>query len=309
MKKFIILVIVIILVVIVGFYLKQSMSSVEVNPNQDVVTETPPPLNENRLETPVLTEPENKEKTVVGTSVEGRAITAYHYGNGETELLFVGGVHGGYSWNTVLLAYELMDYLKENPSAIPPNVRATVIPVLNPDGLNKVVASDDPTGRFSSSDVATASDKLTAGRFNANEVDLNRNFDCEWQAAGKWQNKTVSGGSQAFSEPESQALKNYVETNRPKAVVAWYSAAGGVFASSCQNSISAETRALTGKYASASGYPAYDSFEAYKVTGDMLNWLAKNNIPAISVLLTNHRDTEWDKNRAGIEALFKNYLQ
>ena len=44
----------------------------------------------------------------IGKSVEERDITAYHYGTGETELLFVGGIHGGYSWNTSLVAYELM---------------------------------------------------------------------------------------------------------------------------------------------------------------------------------------------------------
>src|SRR3989442_705862 len=48
---------------------------------------------------------------VLGTSVEGRAIDAYTYGNGTTRLLFVGGMHGGYEWNSVLLAYAFMDYL------------------------------------------------------------------------------------------------------------------------------------------------------------------------------------------------------
>ena len=39
----------------------------------------------------------------------------------------------------------------------------------------------------------------------------------------------------------------------------------------------------------------------------MTNWLAKNSIPAISVLLTNHTDTEWSKNLAGIQALLTYY--
>jgi hypothetical protein len=39
----------------------------------------------------------------------------------------------------------------------------------------------------------------------------------------------------------------------------------------------------------------------------MLNWLAKINIPATSVLLTNHTDTEWVKNQAGVLALLKLY--
>jgi hypothetical protein len=148
-----------------------------------------------------------------------------------------------------------------------------------------------------------------AGRFNGNTVDLNRNFDCDWQANAKWQNKTVSGGASAFSEPESQAIKTYIEANVLKAVVVYYSAAGGVFSSSCHNGILAETRTLTNVYAKAAGYPAKEEFNFYEITGDMVNWLAKKNIPAISVLLTNHEDVEWSKNQAGIEAVLKYFAK
>lgn len=261
-------------------------------------------LLDNKDTATTTAEKSNKPEEVIGKSVQDRDIMAYHFGTGETEILAVGGIHGGYSWNTVTLAYELIDYLKENPGVVPENIRVTVIPALNPDGLNKVVGSD---GRFSQSDVTTVQSNLVAGRFNGNNVDLNRNFDCDWNASGVWQNKKVSGGSSAFSEPESLAIKNYAEKNKPAAVLAWYSAAGGVYASSCHNDVSEETSALTSKYASASGYKAYDDFDFYEITGDMMNWFAKNNIPAISVVLTNHSDTEWSKNKAGIEAILKYY--
>jgi len=245
-------------------------------------------------------------KTVIGSSVSKNAITAYHFGEGSDELLFVGGIHGGYEWNTVLVAYQLMDYLKANPSAIPRNMKITVIPVLNPDGLSKVVGT---TSRFLPKDVSALKNTLIAGRFNGNTVDLNRNFDCDWKPQGVWQEKAVSGGSAVFSEPESQAIKKYIETKKPTAVVVWFSAAGGVFASSCHNGVSKETTAMTKKFATASGYPAYESFDFYATSGDITNWLAKNDIPAISVILTNHSDTEWAKNKAGVEALFKHFTK
>lgn len=243
-------------------------------------------------------------QAIIGKSFDGRDIVANYYGNGEKKILFVGGIHGGYSWNTSLVAYELMDYLKTNSTVIPSGVQVAVIPVLNPDGLSKVVAT---AGRFKATDIVASQNTQISGRFNGNEVDINRNFDCEWKAAGTWQNKTVSGGSEPFSEPESQAIKTFVESYKPDAVVVWYSAAGGVFASSCRNGVSPETNMLTDLYAEASGYPAYQEFDFYEITGDMVNWLAKNNIPGISVLLTNHTDTEWSKNLAGIKALLKHY--
>lgn len=248
--------------------------------------------------------PVDKEKTVIGQSVGGKDIVAYHYGTGKTELLFVGGFHGGYGWNTALVSYQLMDYLKANPSVIPQNLKVTIIPVLNPDGLNKAVGT---TGVFTLADVSTNKELLVASRLNDSSVDINRNFDCDWQSSAVWQKTKVSGGSKAFSEPESQALKSYVETNNPKAVVAWYSQAGGVFASQCDNGILPETATLAKTFADASGYKYYDTFDYYETTGDAVNWLAKKGIPAFSVLLTTHDDTEWSKNQAGILALFKSY--
>lgn len=249
---------------------------------------------------------QDKTKSVIGNSVQDREIIAYHYGEGDQELLFVGGIHGGYEWNTTLAAYELMDYLKENPAVVPANVKVTVIPVLNPDGLYKTVGT---AGRFTSADVPTVQSETIPGRFNANNVDLNRNFDCDWQSNGTWQKTAVSGGTAAFSEPESQAFKSYIEAHTPTAVVVWYSAAGGVFASSCHNGVSTETRAITSAYAKASGYKAYEDFNFYEITGDMVNWLAKEGVPAISILLTTHEDTEWVKNKAGVEALLKYYAK
>jgi hypothetical protein len=297
MKKIIIAIIIIAIVGIGLYFIINSSNSVVVtNQGEDINSQT------GNQTLPTV----NKAQTVLGQSVGGRSVMAYHYGTGTTtEILFVGGIHGGYEWNTALVAYNLMDYLKANPNVIPTNVKVTVIPVMNPDGLSKVVGTT--TATFSPADVTTSQSLLTAGRFNGNTVDLNRNFDCDWQTNAKWQSKTVSGGTEAFSEPEAQAVKNYIELNNPTAVVVYYSAAGGVFSSSCHNGILAETRTLTNIYAKASGYPAHEEFNFYEITGDMVNWLAKKNIPAISVLLTNHEDVEWSKNQAGISALLKYY--
>ena len=244
--------------------------------------------------------------SVIGESGGGNKISAYHFGKGEKELLFVGGIHGGYSWSTALVAYELIDHLTKNPSLVPENVTITVIPVLNPDGLKSVVGSAE---RFTAAQVPKDEAKRVAGRFNSNTVDINRNFDCEWKEKGMWQNKEVSGGSEPFSEPESQAIKDYVQVHRPAAVLAWYSAAGGVYASNCQKGVLPETTELVNLYAKASGYKAYNEFNYYEITGDMVNWFAKIGVPAFSVLLTAHNNTEWTKNLAGIEAMIKYYAE
>lgn len=302
-KNTIVAILVIVLVVGGYYFFKSPSQTTDVEKVSDVAPNTLP-NNEVATGTPAIAQ--DKGQTIIGKSVNGRDIIAYHFGTGDTEIMLVGGIHSGYSWNTTLVAYQAMDYLKANPSAIPANVKVTVIPVLNPDGLYKVVGTVE---RFTSADVSPSQAIQISGRFNTNGVDLNRNFDCDWQANAKWQSTTVSGGGSSFSEPESLAVKNYIETKKPKAAVVWYSAAGGVYASNCGNGILPETSSITNIYADASGYPAFQNFDFYTTTGDMANWLAKKEIPAISVLLTNHTDTEWTKNQKGIDALLQHYAK
>jgi Zinc carboxypeptidase len=249
---------------------------------------------------PVVAEPAFETTSKIGYSVGKNEITAYHFGTGAKEVLLIGGIHGGYSWNTALLSYELIDWLKANPQAVPEDVKVTIIPVVNPDGLKLVTGS---TGRFTASDVNKDLTLRTKGRFNENEVDLNRNFDCVWKEQGTWQNKTVSGGSAPFSEPEAEAIKDYVTGNSPAAIVTWYSSAGGVYASQCTGETLTKTKELTKLFADAAGYKAYEEFDYYEITGDMVNWFASEKIPAISVLLTDHEATEFTKNLAGLQAV------
>jgi hypothetical protein len=246
---------------------------------------------------------QGETQEVIGQSVEGRDIVAYHYGTGDREVLFVGGIHGGYSWNTALLAQQAIGYFSGNvEDSVPENVKVTIIPLVNPDGLRKVV-DIDANESFKPSDIQASDAQKIAARFNENKVDLNRNFDCNWKETGVWKSQKVSGGSSPFSEPESRSIKSYIEKSNPEAVVVWYSSAGGVYASQCDGNTLAETSVLTNVYADASGYPAHKEFDSYEVNGDMVNWLAKMNIPAISVLLTDKQNTEWTKNKKGIEAV------
>ena len=242
---------------------------------------------------------------IIGKSVEGRNIEAVTFGDGDTRIMFVGGVHGGYEYNSVLLAYKLIDYLKANQDIIPSGLSVTVVPSANPDGLYEVTGKD---GRFSITDVSENT-KEGLGRFNANNVDINRNFDCKWKPKSKWKVNVVSAGSAPFSEPEAVAIRDFVLRNNPVAVVFWHSQANAVYASECEEGILPETVDIMNVYSSAAGYAPVDSFDAYEVTGDAEGWLASINIPAITVELKTHKDVEWEKNLSGVKALFEYYKQ
>ncbi len=260
----------------------------------------------------IIETPKEAVYKIIGASVEGRKIESYTYlpaqagGTGDKKLLFVGGIHGGYEWNSVLLAYQFMDYLDKNQNIIPSNLTVTVIPDINPDGVFKVTGK---VGRFTVSDVSTSTKILAAGRFNADNVDLNRNFDCKWQAKSTWQSKTVGAGSSVFSEPEALALKNFVLENNPTAVIFWHSQSGSVYASQCKDGILLETLNIMNTYAQAAGYSPVKTFDAYATSGAADDWLASIKIPAITVELKTHSTIEWEQNLAGVRALFAYFSQ
>lgn len=266
-----------------------------------VPIETPAPEVISATPTPTTT------RAIIGRSVEGRSLEAYTFGTGETDLLFVGGIHGGYEWNSILLAWEMIDHFGSDPSEIPSNVTVHIIPVLNPDGL---FAATGIEGKFSATDITNNDMHATGkGRMNAHEVDLNRNFDCKWAPKSTWKGKEVSAGTAAFSEPEAAALRDYVTTHDPRAVVFWHSQANNVYASECENGVLPETLTLMNTYAKAGGYGAVPAFTAYPITGDAEGWLASLGIPAVTVELEGRTSSEGERNLAGTTAVLQLYAE
>jgi g-D-glutamyl-meso-diaminopimelate peptidase len=253
------------------------------------------------IEAPIEQKVVGPKYKIIGYSVEGRKIESYTYGSGKNHIAFVGGIHGGYEWNSVFLAYKFIDYINANPTIISSNLTVTIIPSANPDGVYKLIGKE---GKFTVADLPKDESQASLARFNANKVDLNRNFDCKWKPESTWKGNTVSAGTSAFSEPESKAIRNFVLENKPKAVVFWHSQSNAVYASECNYGILPETINIMNTYAKASGYPAVQTFDSYEVTGDAEGWLASINIPAITVELKTHETIEWDKNLAGVKALF-----
>jgi len=271
------------------------------------------------LPAPVVTEQAREQNTTlseehkpvqhtetIGTSVQGRDITVTSFGDGPTQLLFVGGMHGGYEWNSSLLAYDMIEQLTEQPDMIPDNVTVNIIPTLNPDGTYLTLGTE---GSFEYTDVPNPAKRNASGRFNANGVDLNRNFDCKWAPKSTWRGKVVSAGTKAFSEPEAQALRTFVGKVRPEAVVFWHSKANNVYASECHNGVLAETITLMNTYANAAQYGKVESFDAYPITGDAEGWLASIGIPAVTVEMETAERTDWLRNLAGVKAVLQMYTK
>jgi len=241
-----------------------------------------PTLQPTRIPPPTA---EGDARVLIGYSALGEPIHAHHIGQGDRVLLLVGGVHGGYEINTVALIDALIAHFSANPAELPPSTSLALIRALNPDGL--------------------AYPGQARGRFNANGVDLNRNWGCGWQAQAFWRGQRVSAGATPLSEPETRALADYILRSRPAAVLFFHSAAGGVFAGDCQTgrfgreSLSPALAAVVG---AAAGYAFGAPFSAYPVTGTAPAWVDGLGIPAADVELLTRDDPELERNLAAVRA-------
>jgi hypothetical protein len=249
-------------------------------PVADLPTVPPTAVAGTPIGTPVPTLPPAAETFVIGQSAQGRDILAWRIGTGSKVLLLVGGVHTGFESNTVLLLNEMIRYFESAPADVLPGLSLVLIPVLNPDGLM--------LGRVS------------AGRFNGNGVDLNRNWGCEWSENAYWRDQLVNPGSRPFSEPESRALAEWIRNTRPAAAIFYHSAAAGVFAGDCEGQgVSTVFAAVLGE---ATGYAYGQPFTAYPVTGTASSWIDELGIPSVDLELSGTRESEFARNRLGVIA-------
>ena len=226
-----------------------------------------------------------------GRSFDGRRLKVYRLGTGPFARAIVGGIHGGYEWNTVELVDEMVTHLQRHTDTIPVTVTLYIIPCANPDGY------------------AAGTDPIIA-RMNGNGVDLNRNWDYQWQSVATHGRRLVNAGARAFSEPETDALRRLIEEKDIELLIFYHSAMEGAIFSGAERDKSA-TYELAEMLASVIGYRHWTQGVPGQITtGDAIDWLsAEKGIAAVEIELTTHDsvlDTpEWQQNLDGVEAFLR----
>jgi predicted deacylase len=216
-----------------------------------------------------------------GTSFGGRPLLAYRFGVGPSVRIIIGGIHGGYEWNTVTLVSETLEYLQENPARVPEGITLYVVPCANPDGY------------------AAGTDR-EHGRVNGNNVDLNRNWDYQWQPTATHGTRPVSGGAFPFSEPETAALRDLILEQDVEAAIFYHSALTRVFyGAEWDRSATYELAVMVSE---ATGYPVAAGVPGQYTTGDAIDWMSAQGLAGIEVELVNHHGIEWERNLRGLLA-------
>jgi hypothetical protein len=225
--------------------------------------------------------------SVIGTSQQGLPLTMFELGNGPRHVLIIGGQHGGPEANTVELVNALLEYFDANPQELPQQIELDILPLANPDGLS------------------------AGSRQFADGVDPDRNWGGHDWATDAYDSNAVFrrglGGPEPFSEPETQALANWVLANQPTFIVNYHSAGGFMFGG--RDGLGGE---LSSIYAQTSGYswpqPGVNGQRSplpYSATGSMNVWLRESGINAILVELSTPRSVEIERNLAALKAVLQ----
>jgi protein MpaA len=150
---------------------------------------------------------------VVGWSVQGRPLISFETGPEETakKTLIQCAIHGD-ELPSLPMCLRLIDEIRSNTRPPPKGVRIAIQPLMNPDGI----FANIPT------------------RTNARGVDLNRNFPTvDWKAKAHlaWEQKEKKNprkfpGKEPLSEPETQAIVQFIEKFKPQKIISIHTPLG-----------------------------------------------------------------------------------
>lgn len=155
--------------------------------------------------TPIQNTQTNTNPSVLATLPSGHNIDLYHFGPDKVDVLIIGSIHGSYEISTKMFVDSMIAELQNGSFTIPNNLGVSLIPCMNPVGC-----AGEP-GNW-------------AGRFNSNDVDLNRNWGTLWEPTAIMLDGVtpLNPGTGPFSEPENVAIKEYIERVRPRLTVFYH---------------------------------------------------------------------------------------
>lgn len=219
--------------------------------------------------------------SVYGTSLQGRPLIAYYFGNSGPVTLYTGAIHG----NEVSSKYLMDSWIAEleaNPDKIGKR-RIVVIPSINPDGV------------------------AAGTRNNSRDVNLSRNFP-----TSNWvkdiddtdgPNKG-GGGAKPLSEPEAAALARISQAVSPRLLVSYHAVGSLVVGDP-----GGYSAARAARYASLVGYlnaTGQGGTFDYDITGSYEDWTYRNaGIPSMIVELGSYSYHNFAQHRSAMWAMLE----
>jgi protein MpaA len=149
------------------------------------------PTNYPQVDTSINYLPVPVRQSVAGISVEKRPIMYHVIGQGQEVVFFLAAIHGNEPGGIPLMN-RLADFLQQNQQKLLRGRTVVILPAANPDGVAE------------------------NSRYNANGVDLNRNFDTQ----NRINNKEF--GLTPLSEPEAHIINQLIRQYNPDRIVSFH---------------------------------------------------------------------------------------
>jgi carboxypeptidase D len=237
--------------------------------------------------------PDIARRVTIGTSLEGRPLFGIRLSvdpdeeSMEPEARIIGAMHGNECMGTevsMLAAQWLTNGYGDDAfvTRLLENAEVVIIPLMNPDGYSAENAS----------------------RYNANNVDLNRNLYFAW----------VGDGPRPFSEPETRALRDFSEDNAFTLGISYHTVANYVNSSwnyTSHHPPDEELFQTIGEgYAGDSSFEVVFGWDWYNIQGDVNDWsLGTAGTFDWTLELISDTENQWDVNGQGIKGFLSFLLQ
>ena len=234
------------------------------------------------------------EKDSIGTSIEGRTIWAFKVSDypsvdeDEPEVLYTGLTHAREPVSMMNLFF-FVRWLCENYSSDPTaeflvNHREMwFVPIINPDGYvyNEIISPNG--GGMHRKNRRPNPDNSNCNNGTQQGIDLNRNYSYNWGAdnSGSSGNpcSAVYRGASAFSEPETEAISNFILARQFKNVLHYHTYSNVLIHSWGDGTFPDEPdlstlREIGAEMTRENGYAVGTGTETigYGVNGDAVDW-------------------------------------
>lgn len=232
----------------------------------------------------------------IGKTVEGRDVTLLRIGHGPFVIVFCAAIHGNEVGTAKLMRF-LASYLSRE-TAMHSRFSFLCIGVLNVDGYELARKNPDYLhgGRI--------------GRFNANGVDLNRNFPTTsfteksvWSHGKDYAETTeVFCGSSPGSEPENAVLRDLVTKEKASLLWMFHSVASEIMASHDD-----EAEHLAALFSARTGFRqgTHEEWLQLHQTGTAKEWCEEQGIMYLESEASERWGSDWKRQRKGIEAVLQ----
>ena len=237
---------------------------------------------------------------IIGESILNRNMDFLKIGNSDKVILWLGAFHG-MEWLTILVLFKFFDkicfYIQsgENPYGIDfkkifEEKSLVIVPCVNPDGVEIALKGSGSAKEYKYAVNLISGGKTDYWQANVRGVDLNHNYNANWEQLHKMEiengitgsSMTRYGGKIYESEPETKAVVNFCRNNCVEYAIAFHSQGEEIYYDFAdKNPIGSEK--IANLLAASSGYKLSKP-EGLAVGGGFKDWfISEFNKPAFTV--------------------------